>query len=41
MFAVFRDLIRYNIEFAIGLVLVTIIVVFALAELLLAGRSRA
>ncbi|WP_137151483.1 ABC transporter permease [Devosia sp. FKR38] len=30
MFAVFRDLIRYNIEFAIGLVLVSIIVVFAL-----------
>ena len=32
MFAVFRDLIRYNIEFAIGLVLVTIIVLFALAS---------
>ena len=30
MFAVFRDLIRYNIEFAIGMVLVTIIVLFAL-----------
>ena len=30
MFAVFRDLSRYNIEFAIGLVLVTIIVIFAL-----------
>ncbi len=30
MFAVFRDLIRYNIEFAIGLVLVGIIVIFAL-----------
>ena len=30
MFAVFRDLIRYNIEFAIGLVLVSIIVLFAL-----------
>lgn len=30
MFAVFRDLIRYNVEFAIGLVLVTIIVIFAL-----------
>jgi peptide/nickel transport system permease protein len=30
MFAVFRDLIRYNIEFAIGLVLVSIIVIFAL-----------
>jgi peptide/nickel transport system permease protein len=29
MFAVFRDLIRYNIEFAIGLVLVGIMVVFA------------
>lgn len=29
MFAVFRDLIRYNIEFAIGLVLVTIMVLFA------------
>lgn len=29
MFAVFRDLIRYNIEFAIGLVLVTIMVAFA------------
>lgn len=32
MFAVFRDLIRYNIEFAIGVVLVTIIVLFALAS---------
>ena len=32
MFAVFRDLIRYNIEFAIGLALVTIIVLFALAS---------
>jgi peptide/nickel transport system permease protein len=30
MFAVFRDLIRYNVEFAIGLALVGIIVVFAL-----------
>jgi peptide/nickel transport system permease protein len=30
MFAVFRDLIRYNIEFAIGLVLVGIIVIFAM-----------
>ena len=30
MFAVFRDLIRYNVEFAIGLVLVTVIVAFAL-----------
>lgn len=30
MFAVFRDLIRYNIEFAIGLMLVGIIVIFAL-----------
>ncbi len=29
MFAVFRDLIRYNIEFAIGLVLVGAVVVFA------------
>ena len=29
MFSVFRDLIRYNIEFAIGLVLVGIVVVFA------------
>ncbi|MBD8065257.1 ABC transporter permease [Devosia sp. PTR5] len=29
MFAVLRDLIRYNIEFAIGLVLVGIVVVFA------------
>ncbi|MBJ3785257.1 ABC transporter permease [Devosia sediminis] len=29
MFAVFRDLIRYNLEFAIGLVLVTIVVIFA------------
>ncbi|WP_297106195.1 ABC transporter permease [uncultured Devosia sp.] len=29
MFAVFRDLIRYNIEFAIGLVLVGIVVIFA------------
>lgn len=30
MFAVFRDLIRYNIEFAIGVVLVTMVVLFAL-----------
>ena len=30
MFAVFRDLIRYNIEFTIGLVLVTVVVLFAL-----------
>jgi peptide/nickel transport system permease protein len=30
MFAVFRDLIRYNIEFAIGLVLVTVVVAFSL-----------
>lgn len=30
MFAVFRDLIRYNIEFTIGMVLVTFIVLFAL-----------
>ncbi|KRB01285.1 peptide ABC transporter [Devosia sp. Root685] len=29
MFAVFRDLIRYNTEFAIGLVLVGIVVIFA------------
>lgn len=29
MFTVFRDLIRYNLEFAIGLVLVGIVVVFA------------
>jgi peptide/nickel transport system permease protein len=29
MFSVFRDLIRYNIEFAIGLVLVTIVVGYA------------
>lgn len=29
MFSVFRDLIRYNLEFAIGMVLVTIVVVFA------------
>lgn len=29
MFAVFRDLIRYNIEFAIGLILVGAVVVFA------------
>lgn len=29
MFAVFRDLIRYNIEFAIGLVLVTAVVIFS------------
>jgi peptide/nickel transport system permease protein len=30
MFSVFRDLVRYNIEFAIGVVLVSGIVVFAL-----------
>ena len=30
MFAVFRDLIRYNIEFTIGLILVTVVVLFAL-----------
>jgi peptide/nickel transport system permease protein len=29
MFAVFRDLIRYNIEFAVGVVLVGIVVIFA------------
>lgn len=29
MFAVLRDLIRYNIEFAIGLILVAIVVIFA------------
>lgn len=29
MFSVFRDLIRYNIEFAIGVVLVSIVVLFA------------
>lgn len=29
MFSVFRDLIRYNIEFAIGLVLVSIVTIFA------------
>lgn len=29
MFAVFRDLIRYNIEFAIGLILVGGVVIFA------------
>ncbi|HEV7344678.1 MAG TPA: ABC transporter permease [Devosia sp.] len=29
MFAVFRDLIRYNIEFAIGLMLVSVVVIFA------------
>ena len=29
MFAVFRDLIRYNIEFAIGLVLFTVVVIYA------------
>lgn len=29
MFAVFRDLIRYNVEFAIGAVLVAVIVIFA------------
>jgi peptide/nickel transport system permease protein len=29
MFAVFRDLIRYNLEFAIGLILVGVVVVFA------------
>ena len=29
MFAVFRDLVRYNLEFAIGLLLVTAVVIFA------------
>lgn len=29
MFSVFRDLIRYNLEFAVGMVLVTCVVVFA------------
>ncbi|KKB09099.1 ABC transporter permease [Devosia chinhatensis] len=33
MFSVLRDLIRYNIEFAIGLVLVTIVVIFAALSL--------
>mgnify|MGYP001107196706 FL=1 len=32
MFAVFRDLIRYNVEFAIGLVLVGLVVIFAAAS---------
>jgi peptide/nickel transport system permease protein len=32
MFAVFRDLVRYNLEFAIGLILVTIVVVFSAAS---------
>ena len=32
MFAVFRDLIRYNIEFTIGLILVAIVVVFSAAS---------
>ncbi|SMQ61759.1 peptide/nickel transport system permease protein [Devosia lucknowensis] len=30
MFAVFRDLVRYNLEFTIGLILVSIVVIFAL-----------
>ena len=29
MFALFRDLIRYNMEFAIGLILVSVVVIFA------------
>ena len=29
MFSVFRDLVRYNIEFTIGLILVTLVVVLA------------
>ncbi|HTO29065.1 MAG TPA: ABC transporter permease [Devosia sp.] len=32
MFAVFRDLIRYNMEFAIGLILVAIVTVFSAAS---------
>lgn len=32
MFAVFRDLVRYNIEFTIGLILVGIVTIFALAS---------
>ena len=32
MFAVFRDLVRYNIEFTIGLILVGIVVVFSAAS---------
>ncbi|QQR36009.1 ABC transporter permease [Devosia oryziradicis] len=32
MFAVFRDLVRYNIEFTIGLILVAIVVVFSAAS---------
>ncbi|WP_240233008.1 ABC transporter permease [Devosia lacusdianchii] len=32
MFAVFRDLIRYNIEFAIGLILVVVVAVFSAAS---------
>jgi peptide/nickel transport system permease protein len=32
MFAVFRDLVRYNLEFAIGLILVGIVVVFSAAS---------
>lgn len=34
MFAVFRDLIRYNMEFAIGLVLVGLVVIFAACSFL-------
>ena len=33
MFAVLRDLIRYNVEFAVGMALVTIVVLFAAASL--------
>ena len=32
MFAVFRDLVRYNIEFTIGLILVAIVVAFSAAS---------
>ncbi len=32
MFAVFRDLVRYNLEFAIGLILVSIVAVFSAAS---------
>ena len=41
MFVVVRDLIRYNREFLIGLVLVTFIVGVLVPELLLTGGSRA
>ena len=40
MFSVFRDLIRYNAEFAIGLVLVGLVVITLLGVIVLRGSRK-